>query len=405
MKRVTAIKWGTEEMGSPRLAAMGKIKIGGKGEERTSKSGGKYRLPVKYSHFVITSKERGADGNFRPDADLMRGIDPSGKPTEIAIILMYDNIDKNFPHRLACFDGQQLWCQGDGIDAYRRNNGGWAARKCPCELLKTADGNKKCKPNGNLAVVIKDAPQVGAIYEYTTTSWETVRNIVSSLMHIQTITGGILAGIPLALVMYPSTDRVETAKGTTSNLNYKVAVTFKGGYRALAECAQEAAKNRLAARVDMKELESGRAQALAEDLSTEEQADIVQEFYPETIAGETVSGEVVDVDLDNEPDSTPGPETTAKDDPGPDTKPDAPDPWDVASIHVRELGEALGKTPKVITASIKSIKTVAGLEKLAASWEELIRANGGEDKGGQDMPATNLPSEQGAADEEPYLGF
>ena len=64
MEMFTQIAWGQGSMRNLRLAPIGKIKIGRKGEERTSGGGGKYRLPEKLDHFLITTRARGADDNF-----------------------------------------------------------------------------------------------------------------------------------------------------------------------------------------------------------------------------------------------------------------------------------------------------------------------------------------------------
>jgi len=49
---------------TPGLPEVGKIKIGYKGEEMTSKGGKRFQPPKKLDHFLITGLERGADGNF-----------------------------------------------------------------------------------------------------------------------------------------------------------------------------------------------------------------------------------------------------------------------------------------------------------------------------------------------------
>ena len=46
---------------TPRQVEMGKIKIGGLEEKvRTSQSGNKWRAPLKYDHFVVTTLHRTA---------------------------------------------------------------------------------------------------------------------------------------------------------------------------------------------------------------------------------------------------------------------------------------------------------------------------------------------------------
>jgi len=114
---------------TPRLAEVGKIKIGGKGETRKKTNGnGTYQLPVKYDHFVITKTERGNDGNFVPDLELMGKIDPKenwkdgqtfGQPKEIPIIFLFDDIDMNFRTEYAYYQGAKCMCRGDGETAER----------------------------------------------------------------------------------------------------------------------------------------------------------------------------------------------------------------------------------------------------------------------------------------------
>ncbi len=58
----------------PSLPERGKIKIGKKGEPRTSKGGTKYSPPVKLEHFIITGMDRGEDENYIPDVALMEAI-------------------------------------------------------------------------------------------------------------------------------------------------------------------------------------------------------------------------------------------------------------------------------------------------------------------------------------------
>jgi hypothetical protein len=105
---------------TPQLAERGKIKIGMKGEEKTSSQGKKFMLPVKLDHFLITTMQRDAAGRLMPDVALMARLKPEGgKITEIPVRLLYDDIDLNFPTRYACYKGNRCWCSGDGETAQR----------------------------------------------------------------------------------------------------------------------------------------------------------------------------------------------------------------------------------------------------------------------------------------------
>ena len=325
MKRFTSIKWGSEAMGSPRLAVMGKIKIGGKGEKREKKGGGgTYRLPKKFDHFVITSRARGTDDNFVPDLKLMKKLQTDGKPRKIPVILQYDDPELNFPHRLACYDSRTLYCSGNGEVARRRTDGDFKSIDCPCDLLREAKDGKRCKPSGTLLVVLPTAPRVGAVYEFKTSAWETTRNLISSMQHLLRLTGGLLAGIPLCLELYAATDTYQADGKTKTNTNWKVALIFDGTYEQMAALVQSTAQVRLAAQVDMKALESGVRPLIEAEESEVVHGNFVDEFHPTGVQDdeESMEGE--------------GEGEEAPDDP-------ADDEEFLLCANVRELAESLGR--------------------------------------------------------------
>ena len=130
---------------------VGKIKIGGKGEHRKSKEGRDYQIPVRYDHFVITTTERDPNtGNYYPDLDLMKKIDPELKPKEIPIRLMFDSIDMNFWSSFQYYHGNKCVCRGDGEQATRWGKDGIEQHiKCEpekCQFLQPDNkGITKCR--------------------------------------------------------------------------------------------------------------------------------------------------------------------------------------------------------------------------------------------------------------------
>ena len=104
-----------------RLVETMKIKIGGKGAERTGKKGS-YRLPVKWDHFKVTGLEKDNKDNFIPDAGIMATL--GDKPKKLDILLLTDDIDKNFQTAYACYQGSKRYCMGDGETAERREEKG-----------------------------------------------------------------------------------------------------------------------------------------------------------------------------------------------------------------------------------------------------------------------------------------
>jgi hypothetical protein len=291
---------------TPRPAEKGRIKIGGLGEERKKRDGsGTYMLPVKFDHFEIVTMQRDAAGRFMLDKPLMdRLMEHQGvkKLLEIPIRLLFDDPDLNFFTRYAAYSGTRAWCTGDGEMAQRlgegtvngRNAGPneFGTRSCPCEHLEAtyAGPGPKCKPWGNLRCLIEGVDRVGGIWSFRTTSYNSVNAILSSMALIRTITGGPLAGIPLAMTLAPKT--VATPDGK-SMVAYIVSLEYRGQEEKLAELGYEIAKRRIEHQIRMEtvEVEARKLLVAPHQESPEEQAATAAEFYPEStpLASETTS--------------------------------------------------------------------------------------------------------------------
>ncbi|MCK5600680.1 hypothetical protein KAR91_02355 [Candidatus Pacearchaeota archaeon] len=184
-----------------RLVETMKIKIGGKGEERKKRnSNEKYRLPVKWDHFKVTTLEKNSTDNFIPEKGIMDLL--GDKPKKLDILLLTDDIDKNFQTAYACYQGSKLFCMGDGETAERRfeEKGEIVRNPGPCntetcEIFKSG----ACKPSGILSGMLPQAEKVGGVAKFRTHSWNSIINITSSLEAIKLITGGVLFGIPLTM--------------------------------------------------------------------------------------------------------------------------------------------------------------------------------------------------------------
>jgi hypothetical protein len=275
---------------SPGLVERGKIKIGEKGAVKTSASGNEFRAPVKLDHFIVTSMERGQDGNFLQDKEIMQSL--GGKPKEIPIQLVYDDINLNFPSRYACYIGKTLWCSGDGQKARRANTNesgvlerGHHLVQCPCPRQDPGyTGKDKCKINGTLSVVIMGANVVGGVWKLRTTSFNSVVGILSSLAMIKRITGGRLAGIPLTLKLSPKavTDPVKGSQQTI----YVVSVEYRGSIQELRNAGYQALREDKEHGIKIELLEDQARTMLAErrDEYEDDADDVVAEFFPEQAA-------------------------------------------------------------------------------------------------------------------------
>lgn len=290
---------------TPQLAERGKIKIGGLGEERKKKGKDEtYRLPEKYDHFVITTMQRDSAGRMIPDKALMDQVKEktgtTGKLTEIPVRLLYDDIELNFQSRLSCYVGNRCWCSGDGEFAQRLGQGRVEDEKdpgkyreakaneygtvpCPCERLEaTFSADKgRCKPMGTLQVLLEGIDRVGGVWKLRTTSWNTVKAVLSSLSLIKTITGGPLARIPLCLVISPKT---VTVPGTgQSQVVFVVSLEYRGSEEELAEVGYGIAKRRMEhqVRMDSIELQAQKLLVAPHEEQPQEQEETAKEFFHE----------------------------------------------------------------------------------------------------------------------------
>lgn len=265
---------------TPHLAEGGKIKIGGLGEARKSKSGNDFRLPVKFDHFIVTETERDpSTGNFRERESVMSRLekDHDGLVREIPIVVHSDEIEEIFPTAYALYSGRRMQCRGDGETATRKNaNGGTSAVACPCDQL-----GKACKPHGTLHCSIRVPGQglAGAVYKVRTTSEITIRRIIGSLIQIRQ-TVGVLRGLPLVLCLKP----VDVNPNGVASTVYVLHIELREEnlievQRQAIESAKMRASVMRAYDIDYKQL----IQPPGLDEDDDEQDHLNQEYSPETV--------------------------------------------------------------------------------------------------------------------------
>lgn len=196
----------------PTLAEGGKIKIGGLGEERTSRKGATFRMPLKFDYFVVTTTRRDAKGDLITDDALMAELpkSPDGQCREIPIVVHDDDIDRVFPTTYALYGGRKLLCRGDGEVATEyeftddgKRTGRTREVACPCDALNASSGDV-CKPHGTLhcSIRVPGRAIAGAVYMWRTTSLISIQRMIGSLQQIKDVCG-TLCGIPLQLKLEP----------------------------------------------------------------------------------------------------------------------------------------------------------------------------------------------------------
>lgn len=278
---------------TPALPERGKIKIGEKGKPRTSSGGKTFQPPQKLDHFIITTLERGADGNFLHDTQLMQtiaektGQEPD-KLTRIPVRLLYNDPELNFATQYGVYAGRTLWCSGNGREAMRQapdKEGTYVGVSCPCERIeKGFEGpGPKCKINGILSVLVDHAAGVGGVWKFRTTSFNSVDGLMGSLSFMAAATGGWLANLPLELVLHKKL--VADPKGNQQTI-YVVGLEWRGTVDALRDDGYRAALAAQQANLRIEHIET-EARKLLDGATPntvfpgEDADDVVDEFYPE----------------------------------------------------------------------------------------------------------------------------
>jgi len=245
----------TEQYGPGRIIEIGKIKIGGLGASRKARNGGDWRLPRKDDHFTITTLSRNTSGDLSTDDSLMDELasyaDKDGFIRQIPIRVLSDDIDDIVQARFVWYGKKSAGAVSDGKTVtwyYDR------ATMKPCEppvtepwdaeLLKLQCGDRPMfKLHANFSCVIAATEaRWGGVYKFRTTSVISFRQLYASLIHISQLTGGILMGMPLMLVVRPMQVSPE---GKTTSV-FVVHVELRGRDLQKLQCiALEQAKFRL----------------------------------------------------------------------------------------------------------------------------------------------------------------
>ena len=288
----------------PGLMEVGKIKIGKKGNVRKSQSGADWQPPQKLDHFLITTMQRGEDGNYLQDDNLTKRFAPSGDPLRsIPVRLIYDDIALNFATRYICYYGKTVYCSGDGETALRLQSDKktYATRTCTCgrqdpkyngdngpngpDNVGGSNSKGKCKINGILSVIIDGADRVGGVWKFRTTSYNSVVGILSSLALIQRITGGRLAGIPMMMTVSPKTVQ-DPLEGKQQTIHI-VGLQYAGTMDSLREVGYQIALTEAKHGISMARIEEDARMLLTHTptagLGDDIAEDVIEEFYPEEV--------------------------------------------------------------------------------------------------------------------------
>jgi hypothetical protein len=265
------------ELLPPRLPALGMIKLGRLKPKVTSQKGNDFQPPEKLDFFLVTTRNRGADGNFTIDQAVHDVVGP--KPTHLDVRLPFDSRPENFYAQMVHYKGRtrELECNGETCTKVATHV------KAPCE--RRAGRECACKPYGRLAVILEAAPTFGGLYVFRTTSWESVNSLQTGLRLFQEQFGS-LRGLPLTLRMYPAEVRFQQGGQERTSTAYKVALVLRAGYDEARAAAIEFHRQNELGRREILALAAGTVDDL-NALDRTDAADIGPEFFPTVAAGET----------------------------------------------------------------------------------------------------------------------
>lgn len=182
-----------------RLPEIGRVKIGQKGEKKTSRYGKEFQQPEKLDHFKIVTLGRGDDNNFEVDT---RAHEVYGeKPKSLIVRPISSSLEENIQAGFALYSasGARI-CFGDGQTGNQIDNqtGEVTARTCPCQEYE----ENRCKKYAKASFFLEKVGGIGGVHTMTIRGKITVPALIGSLKYLTEIcdqAGGSIAGVPLDL--------------------------------------------------------------------------------------------------------------------------------------------------------------------------------------------------------------
>lgn len=288
------------------LVEVRKIKIGRKGETTTSAKGNDFRPPQKLDHFEFLKTTKDEAGNLLLDVEIIELLkknpktilDANGNIIGFPIRLLYNDPDLNFQARLAKYLGAVCMCTGDGEKAMDHKG---KEIPCPCKYFtdKTMDPKNKCKILGKLSVVIDGDNSFGGCSVFRTTSRNTAESLLGSMRTFATMTGGLLAWLPLHLVIVPKTTQVNGVNMTV----FIVSIMYLGPPEEFRKIAMTNAVENKQYLISMDEIETQAKEAMkaGTDADADEAKEISEEFFPDSVA----ASQTITVDAKQEEEEKP----------------------------------------------------------------------------------------------------
>lgn len=199
----------------PQLTEEGKIKIGQRSEKTAKTGSGKnIRLPEKLDHIIVVENKKDSADNWVKHP-IMKELGDS--PREIPVRLLFNDWRQNLFTEFRLLNNKgRILCHGDGSKAWRKLQGQEERELVDCDpatckyFYKNRPDHIGCKWYGVLSCMIEGVDRIGSVFKFRTTSEITIQSLATSMVQIAYLTNGILADIPLKLVVRPMTINPES---------------------------------------------------------------------------------------------------------------------------------------------------------------------------------------------------
>lgn len=233
-----------------RLPEIGRIKIGN--WRIMTKDGVRKKIPNKLGHFVITTLDQDADGNWVPDVQTTKqlaykGENPDAPKVVGPFVLPYDRAAENCYTTFAWYTKSKAQCIGDGNRCRRRKDDGTVIDSiCDPDTCPDLNGKeKRCRPALVLGLIPRDGVGFGGVYIFRSHSWNTVRAIQSQLALFAGQTMRFcgreaLSGIPFHLCLRHR--RTSDRDGVMREIQFVTLDFLDGGYMQFVQRLAEMGK-------------------------------------------------------------------------------------------------------------------------------------------------------------------
>lgn len=291
----------------PRISELGKIKIGRKSDKvLKTQSGKEWSPPEKLDHIILTTLNRDGKGQLALDVALMNQLKADGYADK-------DGNIRKLPIRVLSNDPEDImqssWCWYGGRNIGARSDGktvtwfvghdkeNWCKRlpepvtepwQPEFEDLADGKGVRLFKQHTIFnCVVASKGSRFGGVHKFRTTSTITASQLYGGLLHVLQLTGGILVGIPLQLVMRPMQVSPEVNGNKVNSTVYVLHLELVGSdLSQIQDQALKQAKFLLHHQQGVSQAVSqyrALLRAPGHEASDAEIVDINEEFHPENV--------------------------------------------------------------------------------------------------------------------------